>query len=281
MRQARRGLRGWLRRGLVTAAAVTTATAVLWSGAPPTDVGRASSPVPGSAPATAGSAGATDRARTGPSTGPVRAAPAARAQLRRPSCRAASTRHQRTLERSLGLAVDGRNSRADCATIRAFQRRNGIRPATGRADATTAQVARRLDSARDRLDRCEAREIVVCADLTTQTVWIAQQGAVTYGPFPMRSGRARFESDRGSFSVFLKSRHHVSSQYDVPMPYAMFYNGGEALHVSKRYLYRGKGTHGCIQVLPHVAPVLWERVRTGTPVQVFGEGLPFGPQRSA
>ncbi len=253
----------------VVTAATLTGTQTLASTASeptagPSVVGAPPPPAPASAPS-APPSGPTARTT-------VAAAPARSAALQRPTCNARTTKHQERLERHLGLFVDGRNSRTDCGAIKAFQKRHGLRSPDGRADQRTVRITRRLDKARERAHLCSARKMVVCADLTSQTVWIAEHGTITYGPFPMRSGRPKFESDTGTFPVFLKSRHHFSSQYEVPMPYAMFYNAGEALHVSRRYLYKGKGTHGCVQILPNVAPEMWRRIQIGTTVQVFGSG---------
>ncbi len=264
----------------VVAAGVVTATVLTWTGTATAPVepvlpAAAGAPTASQAPAPAATAQSLAAPRALGRTRPLAAAaPAAvRATTGLPStCSARSTRHQRALERHLGLRVDGRNSPTDCGAIKAFQKRNGVRGASGTATALTAGIARRLDLALSRTDECQKGALVVCADLDSQTVWIAERGTVVFGPFPMRSGRPKFESDAGSFSVFLKSRHHFSSQYEVPMPYAMFYNNGEALHVSRRYLYRGKGTHGCVQILPEVAPEMWRRIGVGTRVHVFGSG---------
>ncbi|MFC4094040.1 peptidoglycan-binding protein [Micromonospora sp. GCM10011541] len=52
------------------------------------------------------------------------------------------------------LTVDGKQSAADCAAIKRFQRRYGISPAEGRAGPTTYDVARRLATTDVR--RCRA-----------------------------------------------------------------------------------------------------------------------------
>ena len=65
----------------------------------------------------------------------------------------------------------------------------------------------------------------------------------------------RFGSDRtptreGTFSVGWKSRNHFSTLYNTPMPYAMFFSGGQAVHYSADFAARGYSgaSHGCVNV---------------------------------
>jgi lipoprotein-anchoring transpeptidase ErfK/SrfK len=195
---------------------------------------------------------------------PVAAANAATA------CTAGTSTHQKKLERFLGLVPDGKNSKKDCRAIRKFQRQYGIQPADGRAGKVTSKLVTRLRHSADRAHKCDARAKVVCADLKSQTVWIAKRGVTTWGPYPIRSGRDGYETRKGFFHVQSKDIDHVSSIFGSPMPYAMFFSGGQAFHISDRYLYDPLGSHGCVHILPRVAQEMWDRVDVGTAVQVFG-----------
>jgi lipoprotein-anchoring transpeptidase ErfK/SrfK len=186
------------------------------------------------------------------------------------SCDAATGAHQKKLERYLGLVPDGTNSERDCRAIRKFQRAHGIKPAQGYAGPVTSKLVTRLRSSADRADRCAAQAMVVCVDLKSQTVWIAKRGVTTWGPYAIRSGRDGYETRKGSFHVQSKDIDHVSSIYGSPMPYAMFFSGGQAFHTSDRNLYDPLGSHGCVHILPKVAQDMWDRVNVGTAVQVFG-----------
>lgn len=187
------------------------------------------------------------------------------------TCTAGTGPYQRQVEAYLGRVVDGRNSAADCAAIAAFQARYGISPAAGYAGPTTYRVVQRLKSARSRAGLCAPRAKVVCTDLTSQTLWIAERGRITFGPYPMRSGRNGYETRSPvTKRVYWKHIDHVSSIYRSPMPYSMFFDGGEAFHVSNRYLYGEPGSHGCVHILPRIARAMWDRVPVGTYVQVFG-----------
>jgi hypothetical protein len=186
------------------------------------------------------------------------------------ACTAGTSSHQKKLERFLGLVPDDKNSQKDCRAIRKFQRQYGISPADGYAGKATSKLVTRLRHSVDRADKCDARAKVVCVDLKSQTVWIAKRGVTKWGPYPIRSGRDGYETRKGSFHVQSKDIDHVSSIFGSPMPYAMFFSGGQAFHISDRYLYDPLGSHGCVHILPKVAQDMWDRVDVGTAVQVFG-----------
>jgi hypothetical protein len=91
-----------------------------------------------------------------------------------------------------------------------------------------------------------------CVNLSSQQAWLMQDGNVTYGPVPIASGKAGATSDRGTFRVFWKDLHHRSSLFNnAPMPYSVFYNGGEAFHQDSVSIR----SNGCIH-LSHSAPKL-------------------------
>jgi lipoprotein-anchoring transpeptidase ErfK/SrfK len=65
----------------------------------------------------------------------------------------------------------------------------------------------------------------------------------------------RFGSDEtptrnGSFRVFRKTRNGVSTLYHTPMPWAMTFSGGQAVHYSPDFAARGYNgaSHGCVNV---------------------------------
>ena len=94
---------------------------------------------------------------------------------------------------------------------------------------------------------------------------------------PRSIGDARFGATRtptrnGSFKVYRKSKNHVSSIYHSPMPYAMFFSGGQAVHYSSDFASRGYAgaSHGCVNVrdLAGIAS-LFGQVNLGDKVVVY------------
>ncbi|MFD9494052.1 L,D-transpeptidase family protein [Streptomyces sp. NPDC060005] len=104
---------------LAVAAAVPVGTATAAPGPPPPAGGRALT-----GPASPATAGRTTAGRT----------TAGRTTV---ACAAGRGPYQRQVERWLRLAVDGRQSAADCEAVRAFQTRQGIKPANGYAGPVT------------------------------------------------------------------------------------------------------------------------------------------------
>ena len=88
----------------------------------------------------------------------------------------------------------------------------------------------------------------------------------------VRFGSYRTPTREGSFSVGWKSRNHFSKLYDTPMPYAMFFSGGQAVHYSADFAARGYSgaSHGCVNVRNYTAiQWLFNQVRVGDRVVVY------------
>jgi peptidoglycan hydrolase-like protein with peptidoglycan-binding domain len=168
------------------------------------------------------------------------------------------------------LTVDGKQSAADCAAIKRFQRRYGISPAEGRAGPTTYDVARRLATTDVR--RCRAGSgLTFCVDLTRQTVWAMRGGKVVLGPTVTRTGMAGYATPAGTYHVGGRNLREWSNPYEVWLPYWQQFNGGIGFHETTTYLHNGAiGSHGCVNLLHADAVRLWELGSIGTRVVVLG-----------
>lgn len=106
-----------------------------------------------------------------------------------------------------------------------------------------------------------------CADLTHNLAWIQENGRIIYGPVPMLSGRPGYRTTTGMFSVYWKDIDHESSIFDsAPMPYSIFFNGGEAFHEGSLSIK----SHGCIHLGNTAARYFWDALDYGDAVNVFG-----------
>ncbi|WP_375430121.1 peptidoglycan-binding protein [uncultured Friedmanniella sp.] len=88
----------------------------------------------------------------------------------------------------------------------------------------------------------------------------------------VRFGSAELPTREGAFAVGWKSRDHVSTIYHTPMPYAMFFSGGQAVHYSPDFAARGYNgaSHGCVNVRSMSAiQTLFAQVRVGDKVIVY------------
>jgi hypothetical protein len=88
----------------------------------------------------------------------------------------------------------------------------------------------------------------------------------------VRFGSELTPTRNGAFQVNWKSRDHVSSLYHTPMPYAMFFSGGQAIHYSADFARNGYNgaSHGCVNVRDRAAIArLFDLARVGDKVIVY------------
>jgi lipoprotein-anchoring transpeptidase ErfK/SrfK len=87
-----------------------------------------------------------------------------------------------------------------------------------------------------------------------------------------RFGATRTPTKNGTFKVYRKSKNHVSSIYHTPMPYAMFFVGGQAVHYSADFRARGYNgaSHGCVNMRDKKKiALLFSKVKIGDKVLVY------------
>jgi lipoprotein-anchoring transpeptidase ErfK/SrfK len=103
-----------------------------------------------------------------------------------------------------------------------------------------------------------------CVKLSTNQAWLLRDGKVLTGPVRISHGGPGYRTPPGTFGVTFKSRNHVSSIYHVPMPYAVFFNGGIAFHAGD---VTGR-SHGCVRLRPSTARAFFDSLQPGEVVQV-------------
>jgi lipoprotein-anchoring transpeptidase ErfK/SrfK len=112
---------------------------------------------------------------------------------------------------------------------------------------------------------------VLCIDKNTRKLRWMVDGQVAK-VFDVRFGSELTPTREGSFSVFQKSRDHVSTIYHTAMPFAMFFSGGQAVHYSADFAARGYNgsSHGCVNVRDYNGIAwLFDQVSIGTSVVVY------------
>ncbi|MFJ8540813.1 L,D-transpeptidase family protein [Streptomyces sp. NPDC093586] len=262
------------------------------AGRPVPGAGGTGGPVPGAEGAGGASAsGAVPGVptRRAPSAGRPAAAPPAGPPARVLWSRGATGRDVRELQarlRQIGWLVDGPTGTYDDLTERAvsgFQRKRGL-PVTGRTDTVTWQrlLAMTREPGRWQLylmggqpaaapdPRCLTGR-VLCISKSSRTLrWMVDGRTVS--TTAVRFGSQYTPTREGVFHVYWKSRHHWSTLYRSPMPYAMFFSGGQAVHYSYDFAARGYAgaSHGCVNVRDEGAIAdLYARVRNGDKVVVY------------
>jgi hypothetical protein len=112
---------------------------------------------------------------------------------------------------------------------------------------------------------------VMCIDKSTSVLrWVV--GGTVQMSVEVRFGSQELPTREGQFSVFAKSRDHVSSIYKTPMPFAMFFSGGQAVHYSPDFAANGYNgaSHGCVNVRDYGAITsLYDQVNIGDGVVIY------------
>ncbi|MFG3531496.1 peptidoglycan-binding protein [Streptomyces sp. NPDC047917] len=170
------------------------------------------------------------------------------------------------------------------AAVQSFQGKRGL-TRTGKADTLTWQkllgmtrepTATELDPPTTRPvtkpdKRCMTGR-VLCISKNSRTLsWMIDGRVVS--SMDVRFGSQYTPTREGTFSVYWKSRHHVSSIYHTAMPYAMFFSGGQAVHYSSDFAARGYNgaSHGCVNVRDEgKIASLFAQVKNGDKVVVYG-----------
>jgi peptidoglycan hydrolase-like protein with peptidoglycan-binding domain len=89
----------------------------------------------------------------------------------------------------------------------------------------------------------------MCVDKGTRTLTWVVAGKPTMVMWA-RFGGPGVETREGTFSVLRKYEYVVSNLYFTPMPYSMFFSGGQAVHYSSNFArigYAGS-SHGCVNI---------------------------------
>lgn len=114
-------------------------------------------------------------------------------------------------------------------------------------------------------------KLIICVDLKQRNLRYIKRGKVVW-TIDIRSGMASLPTRRGNWHVFSKQAYVISTLYGSPMPYSMFFSGGQALHYSMFFDavgYNG-ASHGCVNIgSMSQARWLFNHTPMGTPVKVY------------
>jgi peptidoglycan hydrolase-like protein with peptidoglycan-binding domain len=160
-----------------------------------------------------------------------------------------------------GLAATGSVSSATWAKVRSATHQPTHKELY---PVATAQPAGKLDP------RCLTGH-AMCISKTSRTLSWVVDGKVK-ATMDVRFGAQYTPTREGLFHVQSKHRDWVSTLYNSPMPYAMFFSGGEAVHYSSDFAARGYAgaSHGCVNVRDKPAlAALFDQVKVGDKVVVY------------
>ena len=111
-----------------------------------------------------------------------------------------------------------------------------------------------------------AASVVAHIDISTQTMQVSVNGAARY-VWPVSTARAGYHTPTGHYRPIRLERIWHSRIYDnAPMPYAVFFRGGYAIHGTNAVRNLGRpASHGCIRLAPGNAAKLYTLVRQHGP----------------
>ncbi len=95
----------------------------------------------------------------------------------------------------------------------------------------------------------QAGGVLAVVDLRSQTMTVSEDGAFKYR-WRVSTARRGYVTPIGSYTAKWLSKDHRSKKYDdAPMPYAVFFNGGYAVHGTYEVRQLGRpASHGCVRL---------------------------------
>lgn len=117
--------------------------------------------------------------------------------------------------------------------------------------------------------------VIAKVDRTTQRMHVTVNGKKKY-TWKVSTGAKTFETPRGTFRPYRMHKMWYSRKYDMaPMPHAVFYKGGFAVHAT---FATGKlglpASHGCVRLSPanakHFYNLVKKHGRTRTEISIRG-----------
>jgi hypothetical protein len=125
-------------------------------------------------------------------------------------------------------------------------------------------------------------EVVVNISKSQQRLSVVVDGAEAYR-WPVSTGRRGHATPSGTFHPIRLERHWYSHEYSMtPMPWAMFFHRGYAVHgTMEAYNLGHAASHGCVRLRPDNAATLFSLVRhrgvKNVTFEVLNGPLPAAP----
>ena len=119
--------------------------------------------------------------------------------------------------------------------------------------------------------RCLQKQKIVCVSTHQKVGKLFVRGEPVL-TFDTRFGTSATPTRKGLHYVYSKQEYLISDLTGTPMPYSLFFDGGQALHYSEFFArdgYNG-GSHGCVNIRSmDAAKTLYRKTPVGTPVYIY------------
>ena len=109
-------------------------------------------------------------------------------------------------------------------------------------------------------------DVVVHIDKSSQRMAVSVDGMTRYN-WPISTGRSGYGTPSGAYHPQLMARRWFSRKYyNSPMPHAIFFYGGFAIHGTYELTrLGGPASHGCVRLHPSNAATLFSLVEHSGP----------------
>ena len=119
--------------------------------------------------------------------------------------------------------------------------------------------------------RCRTGRVLCISKADRKMRWMIDGQVIR--EFDARFGSTATPTREGQFTVFRKIRDEWSYIYNVPMPFSMYFSGGQAVHYSADFAARGYAgaSGGCVNIRDY-AGIQWlydTQVRVGDKVVIY------------
>ena len=158
--------------------------------------------------------------------------------------------------------------------LMAFEAQNGL--AIDSTPGASVWAALLTDVVTGKRDAEPVSYVLVTKSLPEHlTVWV--NGKLVFSDIPCNTGVAGAPTTDGTFEVYahvevsnMRGTDVTGTSYDVTVPWASYFNGGEALHGYPRTAYGFPQSNGCVEMPIATAGRVWPFTPIGTLVTVVG-----------
>ncbi|MFD0917762.1 L,D-transpeptidase [Pseudahrensia aquimaris] len=141
-----------------------------------------------------------------------------------------------------------------------YKKRNGRWVKAGVKSRSKRSTRKRISKNSYRPSRSSG--IVARVDLSKQRMYVYDRGVLRH-TWKVSTGRKGYGTPTGTWKIHRMHKEYYSKKYDnAPMPYAMFYYRGFAIHGTGSISRLGRpASHGCVRLHPKNAAKLFSMVR--------------------
>ena len=178
--------------------------------------------------------------------------------------------------------TEGTENMITKAAVEAFETQNGI--GVDGIAGPAVWTALINDTINHKVDATSYVYVLV-NKVVPQNLTLWNNGVAQYVGIPVNTGAPGADTVDGTYAVFeharyseMKGTNPDGTTYDDPnVPYASYFNGGDALHGFIRATYGTPQSNGCVEMPYADAALVWPLTPIGTLVTVVGPNLGVNP----